>query len=454
MAASEFETLKQVFYQLARQTSANGKDIVATTALRVVAREANDVFNQIQAVYPGAASPIDRVGASKTKVLLIKPVGDHCNLRCSYCYETLRLAKSKEKIMKIPQIAHYLKTFVGKDSGITDLFLHGGEPLLAGKEFFHAFIAVLKEMGLYGRLTLGVQTNGTLLDKEWVTLLKEHNFRVGISLDGDEEINDRYRVDHKGRGTYRQVIRGMDLLREQDVPFGVICVVSAETAAIPGVAKRILDHFVALDLAFIDIHPAFTPEDTSGTAAKDNLSAELYCRFMTELAEAWAACNHPELRLRCIEDIFENLSHLKTATCYAAGLCTHILGMDPSGNVSPCTRPFQSKYNFGNAGFSSLAELEQAAAFRQFEADEQAGRLKTQTCQWAPLCGSGGCPHERFTDGRQDPAGRHIFCTCTSEHAANVGFPGFYRNLTRMLKNHLSNMQESYLAPLAHCETN
>jgi uncharacterized protein len=439
MAYNEFEQLQSVFNKVAKNAAQfDVNDIVSKTVLRVVNREADAVFNQIDQFYSSEKNQVvTKIGSSKTRVLLIKPVGDHCNLRCTYCYETLRLTKSHEKAMQIAQIESYLKTFLDSDSEITDIFLHGGEPLLAGKEFFHAFIETLKKSQHYGKLTLGIQTNGTLLDNEWVEFLKLHDFRVGISLDGDEEINDKYRIDRKGRGSYREIIKGMELLKKYDIPFGIICVVSAETASVPGNAKRILDHFTSLGVQYVDVHPAFTPEDTSGDSAKDNLSIDLYCRFMTELTEAWSECESPNFRLRCIEDVFENLSSIKSSTCYAAGLCTNILGMDPSGNISPCTRPFHSKYNFGNAGINSLKELEQSNAFQQFVEDEKAGRLKTENCQWSSLCGHGGCPHERFTNGKQDPAGRHIFCSCSSESDYDRGFPGFYKNLTRILKNYL-----------------
>lgn len=447
MAFNEFEHLRQVFMELTKHAAkSKNNDIVSNTALRVINREAETVFNQMEYLFSDKESTIAKIGSSEAKVLLIKPVGDHCNLRCSYCYETLRLSMSKQKVMKMSQIEIYLNNFVGKDSGITDIFIHGGEPLLAGKEFFRTFIDVLKEKQLYDSLTLGVQTNGTLLDDEWVEFFKIHEFRIGISLDGDEEINDKYRIDHRGKGSYKNIIRGIDLLKKYDIPFGVICVVSAETALLPGSAKRILEHFNSLDIQFIDIHPAFTPEDTSGDASTANVGAALYSKFMTELTNAWVDFNNPEMRLRCIEDVFENLSNVKSSTCYAAGLCTKILGMDPSGDVSPCTRPFHKQYNFGNAGTTSLQELEQSKAFKKFVIDEKIGRSKTTDCQWSSLCGNGGCPHERFTNGKQDPAGRHIFCSCSESSGEQIGYPGFYKNLTRILIQYLQNQKISAVA--------
>lgn len=442
MTQHSFTQLQLVFDQLASNALQQPRnDILSHTLRRIISRAADSLFDTLAAAEhfnTKQDAEVARGRSSRTKVLLLKPVGDHCNLRCSYCYESLRLAHSKEKVMKTEHLERYLQHLLGHNSGITDLFLHGGEPLLAGKAFFYALIAMLKAMHLYGKVNLGVQTNATLLDQEWIDFFKAHNFRVGISIDGDKEIHDKYRVDHRGRGSYDEVLRGIRLMQANDLVFGVICIVSAETAKIRGGAARIFQHLVSLGLEYIDIHPAFTPAETSGYSAEDNINATLYTQFMTELSQAWLNCPNPYVQLRCIEDIFENLSAVKSSSCYASGLCTSILGMDPSGAVVPCTRPFHSQYTFGNAGSQHLDAIEQLASYQQFLQDEAQGRAKAAQCQWSGLCGSGGCPHERFSNGRQDPAGRHIYCTCSAENSAQTGYPGYYQNLSKLLEEQLA----------------
>ena len=426
--------LKNVVHKIDKANAQQKRNNVVTqTIKRVFSREADLAFGIIdQFFHPSNVKTVNSKDQSKTKVVLIKPVGDHCNLRCSYCYETLRLNGAKEKTMSVADIRLYLKNFVGNHSDISDIFLHGGEPLLAGKEFFRAFIDIIKEMKLYGKLTLGVQTNATLIDQEWVDYFKEHKFNVGVSLDGDKEIHDMYRVDYKGRGSYNRVVEGIRLLQKNNIEFGVISVVSADVALIPNVAKRILNHHIELGIKYIDIHPAFTPDDTSGSSAECNMSRTQFTDFMTQLAYAWAQSNNPELRLRCMEDILQNLSENKSISCYAAGYCTSILGIDPSGAVSPCTRPFHKEYIFGNAGDLSINKLEDQPAYKKFVKDEMTGQQKTKDCQWSVLCGQGNCPHERFTNGKQDPKGNHIFCSCHDHEEPDNGFPGFYKNLYKV----------------------
>jgi uncharacterized protein len=433
--------LQELFRQLSDEVArSDRKDAVSNTVRRVMEREADDAFAWIDQFYhPFDTGVVSKAGRTRTQVVLLKPVGDHCNLRCTYCYEIQRLQGSHKKVMSTALLRTYLENILRPGSAVSDIFIHGGEPLLAGLPFFQVLIDIIRELGLYGKLSLGVQTNATLLDDEWITFLKEHGFHLGISLDGDRAINDRYRIDHKGRGSYDRVLDGIRLLQQNDMEFGVISVVSTDTAREPGSAARILEHHVGLGLKYVDIHPAFTPEDTSGDSAECNLSREEYTRFMGELAEAWIQCSEPNVHLRCMEDLLQNLSAVKSSSCYAAGLCTSIIGIDPSGAVSPCTRPFHSRYVFGHIGEMTLEELEQTQAYQQFVADEQHGQALTHQCEWADLCGYGNCPHERFSAGVQDPAGRHFFCSCRDVDASNSGYPGFYKRFHGLLQGYLQN---------------
>jgi uncharacterized protein len=63
-------------------------------------------------------------------------------------------------------------------------------------------------------LILNVQTNGTLVDAEWVELFSKHNVIVGISLDGPAAVHDLHRFDKKGRGSHAATVRGLRLLQD------------------------------------------------------------------------------------------------------------------------------------------------------------------------------------------------------------------------------------------------
>jgi len=95
-----------------------------------------------------------------------------------------------------------------------DLVLHGGEPLLAGKEFVRFLIETVRREAAGVDVRPVLQTNGTLLDRAWLHLCDELGIRVGISLDGDSAAHDRHRHGPDGRGSYAAVARALARLTQ------------------------------------------------------------------------------------------------------------------------------------------------------------------------------------------------------------------------------------------------
>jgi uncharacterized protein len=111
------------------------------------------------------------------------------------------------------------------------LVFHGGEPLLFPKRRFDALMkklrAIAERTGCY--IKCGVTTNAILVDDAWIELFKAHDVDVSVSLDGPAEINDKYRVDFKGRGTLAQTLEGLTRLRAADLAPGLISVCNPGT---------------------------------------------------------------------------------------------------------------------------------------------------------------------------------------------------------------------------------
>ena len=75
-----------------------------------------------------------------------------------------------------------------------------------------------------------IQTNGTLIDEEWASFFKEHDYLVGISIDGPRDIHDAYRVTKGGRGSFEKVMRGLGHLRDAGVEFNTLTTLHAANA--------------------------------------------------------------------------------------------------------------------------------------------------------------------------------------------------------------------------------
>jgi uncharacterized protein len=151
-------------------------------------------------------------------------IASRCNINCTYCYmynkgDETYIAKPKvmsEEIMdalfkKIR--AHCIR----HDIELFKFGLHGGEPMLAGKAFIRRFVQKARAvLSPEIRASFSIQTNGMLLTEEWCNLFAELNIGIGISLDGSQAANDKFRIDHKGRGTYHRVVKGLRVAQNSD----------------------------------------------------------------------------------------------------------------------------------------------------------------------------------------------------------------------------------------------
>jgi uncharacterized protein len=164
---------------------------------------------------------------------VILKVASRCNLNCSYCY-VFNMADSSWKrrpALMSDEVFEAALARILQQCRVTgqDRFrmaFHGGEPCLIGPDTFDAWCGRARAvLGDIVKLHLVMQTNGTLLNSRWIDLLRKHRVSVGISMDGPKEIHDAVRVDHRQQGSYDQVARGLRLLQEGEVPYGVGCVI-------------------------------------------------------------------------------------------------------------------------------------------------------------------------------------------------------------------------------------
>ena len=180
---------------------------------------------------PGAAPAAPRPVA----FVLVK-LASRCNINCTYCYWFRDAEVYKKPAVLTPEaedafcqrLEEHIREF---ELPAFLLVFHGGEPLLFPKRRFDVLMkklrAVAERTGCY--IKCGVTTNAILVDDEWIALFKAHDVDVSVSLDGPAEINDKYRVDFKGRGTLAQTLEGLDRLRAADLAPGLISVCNPGT---------------------------------------------------------------------------------------------------------------------------------------------------------------------------------------------------------------------------------
>ncbi|WBB53246.1 radical SAM protein [Verrucosispora sp. WMMD573] len=179
---------------------------------------------------PGPAEPLS---------VILKLVGDACNINCYYCYEKRKPYAGYDKL-PLDALARLLDLAGGRP---LSLELHGGEPLLYGMEATADLLRLLR--GYPGNISLSVQTNATMLTPEWFDLFAEEwpEIDIGVSLDGDPEAN-RNRVDYRDRSTSERVHVALEMAAGRGLAVGLISTVTKDVSRRP---EETLDFVAGFD---------------------------------------------------------------------------------------------------------------------------------------------------------------------------------------------------------------
>jgi len=169
--------------------------------------------------------------------LLAKPTGATCNLDCKYCFFLSKemLYPGSRFRMADDLLETYIRQLLEAQAGPEVMISwQGGEPTLMGLDFFKRSIELVNQYKKPGQgVSYTIQTNGTKIDDDLAAFFKQHNFLVGLSVDGPQHMHDTYRVNKGGAGTFDQVMRGWNFLQKHGVDVNILCTVNAANADHP-----------------------------------------------------------------------------------------------------------------------------------------------------------------------------------------------------------------------------
>ncbi|MFC0186440.1 radical SAM protein [Pseudarcicella hirudinis] len=251
--------------------------------------------------------PITHNSELRIKYLVVK-VASRCNLNCTYCYMYNLGDNSylnQPKVMSAKVVDAIIDKALGhcKRMGI-DFFVfsfHGGEPLLAGKPFFKSFVKKAEEKFLPEKIQpyFALQTNGVLLTDDWCQHFAELGIEITISLDGDKETNDKYRIDHKGRGSYDRVVKGLKIAKNSThkiLPPGVLSVINIYADPV-----SVYQHFKDLDIHWFDLNHPDANYDSLPPEYSPSPDSTPYADWLIKMFDVWFAekkdDKRPQIRL-------------------------------------------------------------------------------------------------------------------------------------------------------------
>jgi uncharacterized protein len=317
---------------------------------------------------------------------MAKPAGSTCNLDCAYCYylskETLPGGPGTGR-MDDAMLEQFIRQYIEGVTGDEVVFSwQGGEPTLRGLDFFRKVVALeAKYKKPNQRIENDLQTNGTLLNEDWARFLKEHNFLVGLSIDGPRELHDRYRVTKGGAPTFDKVYAAAMLLKKFGVKFNTLTCVNRFNAFKPLDVYRFLRRELnSTYLQFIPIvqiksfettapqkwddsrlpilgSPESRPDHPNSVVTDWSVDAEEYGYFLCKVFDEWLNKDIGRVLVNHIETLVAQHMGLPSQICIYHEFCGKGVAVEHDGSVYACDHYVYPEYRLGNIQEKSLADM-------------------------------------------------------------------------------------------------
>jgi uncharacterized protein len=328
-----------------------------------------------------------------------KPVGGRCNLNCSYCYYL-----EKQELHKRPGIMRmsdemldlYTRQNIEASGGSDIMFTwHGGEPLLAGLDFFRKAVNIQKKYKPHNRIILnGIQTNATLITEEWGEFFGNEQFLVGVSLDGPEKYHNIYRRGYGRKGSYSEVMSGLEILRSHNVTWEILCVVSNDNVHAP---LELYDFFKSLGASFMTFLPLVNKvRKGSPEVSSDSVRAVDFGKFLSEIFDVWLSNDIGRVKVQIFEEALRTAFGQEHTLCIFRKVCGGVPVLEMNGDFYSCDHYVNSENLVGNISDRSVAEMLDSPQQKTF------GQNKLVTlprycleCEVLDMC-NGECPKNRF----------------------------------------------------------
>lgn len=371
---------------------------------------------------------------------MLKPRGAICNLDCKYCYFLSKemLYPGSRFRMAHDLLEEYTRQYI-KAQRVSEVTFawQGGEPTLMGLEFFELAVELQEKYREPG-MTIhnALQTNGTTLDDAWGSFLHQHNFLIGLSLDGPRELHDYYRVDKGGQPTFDQVMTGLGFLKKHRVEFNILTTVHAANVDYP----LEVYHFLRDDVGtqFIQFIPIVERDNQTGfqegqTVTERSVTGERYGHFLTTIFDEWVRRDVGHVYVQIFDVALAAWVGDRPGLCIFEETCGAALALEHNGDLYSCDHYVEPNYKLGNIQEIPLIEL--VASEKQVEF----GQAKRDTlprycreCEVRFVC-NGGCPKNRFIHTPGGEAGLNYLC---------AGYKAFFNHIDRPMHFMASELKQ------------
>lgn len=325
---------------------------------------------------------------------LIKPASSLCNLRCTYCF--YKDVSSRREIVSYGIMdEHIMRTLIDRafevidDDGELTFAFQGGEPTLAGIDYYKTFTGYVEKKRTNQKICYALQTNGTLLDDEWGEFFSKNQFLIGVSLDGYEANTNQFRVDSEGRGMYNRILQGIEVLKRHQVDFNILSVITQKLSKHP---KAFYKYMKSQGFGYIQCIPCLGELDGN---TEQELNPDGYLRFYKELYELWAEDYRQGdyVSITLFDNLMLMLNDRPPQQCGMLGFCSAQFVVEADGSVYPCDFYVLDEYCCGNIIDNSIEELAINDMMQGFLKEEKKAHKICEDCPFTGIC-HGGCKRQ------------------------------------------------------------
>ena len=325
---------------------------------------------------------------------MVKPVGQTCNLNCTYCYY-LKPHRKECGLMSETLLEEYIRQYItGQDSDIVSFCWHGGEPTTAGLGYFRKAVDLQKKHSCGKRIANTFQTNGILIDHEWCRFFAENNFLVGLSIDGPASIHDGNRRWNVGKSSHEAAFRAAQMFHDTGVEFNTLTTVNRLNEEKGEEVYVFLRDIVGS--TFMQFLPVADPTENPLEASPYSTTPEGYGKFLTDIFDIWVKNDVGNVFVQIFESTLAQLCGYQAGICTLGEYCSNALTIEHNGDVYPCDHYVSEEHRLGNIAEQNLAEIFKGQRRADFTLAKKTGLSETCIrCRYNFLC-HGECPKHRF----------------------------------------------------------
>jgi len=356
-----------------------------------------------------------------TSTIIVEPVGGGCNLSCLYCYHN-NIRENKVRVMSFQILEQLIIESLRINEHRVKFLWHGGEPMLAGIQFYRAAIDFQQRFRLSERQKISnhFQTNATLINDEWVDFFKTNSFRISTSIDGPAWLHDLCRGNEAGIGSFYQAVAGIKLLKKSGMTVGIVSTINCHNAKFP---DEVYETLCGLDIKSFEFNIASDIAGAPSLAPTEQDAID----FLKRTFDIWFDADDPSIYVRIFDNTIRSLLDLPLKDCsFSYNRCREYVAIDEGGELYTCGRflkePDAYLGSFLEKPMINILTSQQTIALYDKVA---LIRQECRECSWLGACG-GGCAYQRWLNG-------------------GFGFPFPQCNIRKALFEHVAMRVKPYL---------